>query len=68
MYLLDKTSGDLVEIIGMEALFDPCQSELEGCFHSGEELQDNDTFVKSTLIFPSGESLPKCWLDPNYRH
>jgi len=68
MYLRDKTSGDLVEVIGIEALFDPCQSELEGRFHAGEELQEMDTFTKSTLIFPSGESLPKCWLDPDYQH
>jgi hypothetical protein len=35
--------------------------------HYGEEMQDADKFPKSDLIFPSGEELPKCWLDVHYR-
>jgi len=67
MYLKDSASGDLVEITDINALVDPCQNEVSGRFHAGEELQDVNRFNKSHLLFPSGEVLPKCWRDVNYR-
>jgi hypothetical protein len=67
MYLKDSASGDLVEITDINALVDPCQSEVSGRFHAGEELQDISRFNKSQLVFPSGEALPKCWRESNYR-
>ena len=67
MYLKDKKSNDLVEVMDTTELVDPCVSTINGRFHSGEELQDATTFDKSNLIFPSNESLPRCWLDPNYK-
>jgi len=67
MYLKDISSGDLVEITDINTLADPCQTEVSGRFHSGEELQDISSFAKSQLAFPSGEALPKCWYDANYR-
>ena len=67
MFLRDKASGDLVEVLDLSALFDPCQDSLTGRFHAGEEMQDNQAFSKATLAFPSGEGLPKCWSDPHYR-
>jgi len=67
MYLRDKTSGDLVEIMDTAAMVDPCMTELEGRFHAGEELQDVARFAKGNLEFPSGEALPRCWLDATYR-
>jgi len=67
MYLRDKTSGDLVEIVDTAAMVDPCMNELEGRFHAGEEIQDVARFTKGDLEFPSGEALPRCWMDAAYR-
>lgn len=67
MYLRDRKSGDLVEVLDTLAMIDPCQDELLGRFHAGEELQDPAGFSKDDLVFPSGETLPRCWLDASYR-
>lgn len=67
MFLRDKKTGDAVEILDLSALFDPCVAEVPGRFHAGEEMQEGDSFPKSTLIFPSGEALPRCWTDADYR-
>ena len=67
MYLKHTGSGDLVEVLDIRALINPKQSKVAGRFHAGEELQDPANFSKSELIFPSGEALPRCWLDANYR-
>ena len=67
MYLRDKQSGDLVEVLDMAAMVDPCIAELQGRFHAGEELQDAAVFIKSNLEFPSGEQLPRCWQDAAYK-
>ncbi len=67
MFLRDKTTGDLVEVLDMAAMIDPCKRELEGRYHAGEELQDPAKFAKEQLQFPSGEDLPRCWIDAAYR-
>ncbi len=67
MYLKHAPSGDLVEVLDMKSLVDPYRSKLAGRFHAGEEMQDPANFAKSDLMFPSGEALPRCWVDPNYR-
>lgn len=67
MFLQHKNSGDLVEILTIDSLFDPCRKEIMGRFHCGEEMQDSETFSKLDLTFPYCESLPICWLDPTYR-
>jgi hypothetical protein len=67
MYLRDKKSGDLVEVLDVVAMVDPCSAQLQGRFHAGEELQDPATFDKGQLEFPSGEPLPRCWVDASYR-
>ncbi len=67
MYLKHKSSGDLVEVLNLEALFDPCRSIIQGRLHAEEELQDPAPFTKAELLFPSGENLPHCWLDVHYR-
>ncbi len=68
MFLKDKTNGDLVEILTLKELFDPCQTEVMGRFQQGEEVQDPEKLKKAELFFPSGEALPKCWIDPHYRN
>lgn len=67
MYLKHKPSGDLVEILDLRGLVDPFQSLVAGRFHAGEELQEPANFAKADLIFPSGEVLPRCWIDAGYR-
>jgi hypothetical protein len=67
MFLKESGGGHLVEVTEIQALFDPYQSCLKGRCHYGEELQDEALFDKKSLVFPSGESLPRCWVDPHYR-
>jgi len=66
MYLRNKENGDLVEVLDITAMVDPCRDELAGRYHAGEEMQDPATFKKSILVFPSGEDLPQCWVDAGY--
>ena len=68
MYLKDIRSGNLVEVLDLQPLFDPCRDQLSGRIHAGEELQEPETFTKSVLVFPSDEALPRCWVDAGYRH
>jgi len=67
MFLKDKTNGELVEVLTLKSLFDPFLGEVEGRYQQGEEVQDPVQLKKTELIFPSGEVLPKCWIDPHYR-
>ena len=67
MYLKHQHSGNLVEVMSLGDLFDPCRLNITGRFHAGEELQDTANFKKPGLRFPSGEALPQCWLDAHYR-
>jgi hypothetical protein len=67
VYLKHKPSGNLVELLDLPVLFDPFQAQVRGRFHAGEELQEAELFMKGELLFPSGESLPRCWVDRGYR-
>lgn len=67
MFLQLTANADLVEVMDTAALFDPFQDSISGRLHGGEELQDPESFKKAALSFPSGEALPRCWVDPNYR-
>ena len=67
MFLQLKDSGDLVKILDIEELLDPNNDVIHGRGQVGEEEQEPDAFKKGNLVFPSGEELPRCWLDANYR-
>lgn len=67
MFLKESKSDKMVEVLGMGDLIDPFRSNIVGRYHAGEEMPEPASFVKSDLAFPSGEALPKCWLDPDYR-
>jgi len=67
MFLRDKNSGDLVEVMDVTALLDPTVDSVTASRHAGEEKGDPVATAKASLTFPSGESLPLCWLDPHYR-
>ena len=63
MFLKNSGNGDLVEILDISGLSNPLHNQVAGRYHAGEELQDPENFDKSTLVFLSGESLPRCWVD-----
>ncbi|MBY6071979.1 acetyltransferase [Marinobacter salsuginis] len=67
MFVAEKATGHLIEVLDTQALFDPHVQEVRGSLHYGEEAQDPESFAKSELAFPSGEALPVCWTDPDYR-
>ena len=62
-----ELDGALVEIEDVEMLINPNEHEILGRIQSGEEEQDMMTYGKVNLTFLSGESLPRCWTDVNYR-
>ena len=67
MFLLHQPSNSLVEVLELQDLWNPISKRVTGRFHAGEELQDPELFTKSHLVIPSGESLPLCWVDGDYR-
>lgn len=67
MFLKRKDNDDMIEIIDVEALADPARTSVMGRQHAGEEMQDQESFDKTELAFPSGEALPRCWLDLHWR-
>lgn len=60
----DKT---LVKVLNTEALFNPFETKVQGRQQSGQSEQPPSAFSKAQLIFPSGEPLPRCWVDPDYQ-
>jgi len=58
--------SSLVEVLNLQQLFDPFATSVHGRVHAGEELQDPGPLNKADLRFPSGEALPRCWLDAHY--
>lgn len=67
MFLKDKQTGTLVEVLDIESLFDPNKNSISGQTQAGQEEQNADSFEKNNLKFPSGEELPRCWMDTNYQ-
>lgn len=67
MFLKEKNTDHMVEVLKTEELFDPFQTRVTGRYNTGEELPDPGPFDKGTLVFLSGEPLPRCWVDPHYR-
>lgn len=57
----------MVEVMGIDDLFDLYKPDIVGRYHFGEEVQEPEAFSKSNLTFLSGEALPNCWTDPHYR-
>ena len=67
MFLKEKATGDLIRIEDLNQLASPHQSSVVGRRQAGEEEQDAAPYSKIELTFPSGESLPRCWLDAEYQ-
>ena len=62
MFLKEKNSRHMVEVMDVEELFNPDNLTLLGRYQIGEADQDEEIFTKSELVFLSNESLPRCWL------
>ncbi|KMM17647.1 hypothetical protein [Synechococcus sp. GFB01] len=58
--------ASLLEVLDLKQLFDPFATDVLGRIHAGEEMQDPQAVAKASLRFPSGEALPRCWVDPGY--
>jgi len=67
MLLQLKDTGSLVEVIKIEELIDPNIDVIHGKDQEGQEEQDPEPIKKENLVFPSGESIPRCWVDANYQ-
>ncbi|HLP90759.1 MAG TPA: acetyltransferase [Nostocaceae cyanobacterium] len=67
MFLQLKETGDLVKIMDIQELIDPNADCVHAKDQEGQEEQDTESFKKDSLVFPSGETLPRCWWDANYR-
>jgi hypothetical protein len=67
MLLQEKESGDLIEIVDVDDLISPTKNEVLGRNQAGEEEQEPAKFDKNKLVFPSGEVLPRCWIEENYK-
>ena len=66
MYLITKENGDLVEVLDISALVDPCRDEMPGRYPLSGGKQRAVVLKKTTLSFPSGGPLPECWLKPGH--
>lgn len=67
MLLVSKETKNLIKISEIEELVDPFKSQVTGKIQAGQNEQPPESFDKSNLAFPSGESLPLCWLDSDYK-
>jgi hypothetical protein len=68
MLLHNKEIDSLVEINDLKALINPAEGAVVAQSQSGEEEQDPEPMQKQNLIFPSGENLPRCWVDASYKN
>lgn len=67
MFLRDYKTKGLIEVMDMKQVFDPFLSQIHGRTQAGEDTMDEGDFDKNQLAFPSGEPLPRCWMDSHYR-
>jgi hypothetical protein len=67
MFLKHVPSDDLVEVIDLPDVINPNTTTIRARAHTGEIIQRPENFLKTELVFPSGEALPLCWVDSHYR-
>ena len=68
MLLQLKENGELVKIVDVQELINPNSDTVQAKEQQGQEEQQADSYKKENLVFPSGESLPRCWMDANYKN
>lgn len=67
MLLKIKKDDELIEISEVTELIDPTKEKVTGQIQAGQNEQPPEPFSKKDLVFPSGEDLPLCWLDKDYK-
>ena len=67
MLLKNRDDNKLIEILEISELIDPFKEKVTGQIQAGQNEQNPESFAKKDLVFPSGENLPSCWLDSNYK-
>lgn len=67
MFLKETKTKHLVEVLKLDELFDPIKQTFTGRYNYGEDVPEPEQFEKSKVSFPSGEGLPRCWMDSHYR-
>ena len=67
MFLKHRNNGDMVDVSDISDLTNLFHQRVLGRYQAGEELQDFEEFNKADLLFLSGEELPRCWMDADYR-
>lgn len=68
MLLQTKNHRELVKITDVQQLINPNSDSVEAKQQQGQAEQPAESFKKENLVFPSGESLPLCWTDVNYKN
>ena len=68
MFLRQVSTGDLVEVVDLTDVIDPYSATIRARVHMGEVIHRPEVFLKTELAFPSGESLPLCWVDGQYQN
>jgi len=66
MYLKHVPSGDLVEVLDLPDVINPGSATIRARSYLNDTVQRPENFLKSELVFPSGEPLPLCWRDSHY--
>jgi len=66
MFLMERKSENLLKIENVETLWDPFENRIIARSQAGEEEQPSSPVDKRDLVFPSGEELPECWMNPNF--
>lgn len=67
MLLQDNQTNTLIEVLDINDLINPAKDSVPGRIQEGQEEQDPESFAKQNLVFPSGETLPRCWQDADYQ-
>lgn len=67
MFLKSRNNDNMIDMSRICDLTNLYHNKVLGCYQNSEELQDQQEFDKSDLVFLSGVELPKCWTAPNYR-
>ena len=66
MFLKHIPTDDLVEVLDLTNVINPGSPTIRARVHTGEVIHRPENFLKTELAFPSGESLPVCWVDSHF--
>ena len=67
MFLQTKVRVVLVEVLDVTEVIVPREPLRHGRGPAGQAEPAPEEFAKGDLVFPSGETLPRCWQDVDYQ-